>query len=372
VKVAINALAAREGGSATYAQTLLEGIPEVTEHRFLMFLPPDVSYQEVAAANLEIRRPHQAAGRWGRMTYEHFHLTCEAARWGADVLYAFSDTLPLRSGGVPAVLGHHNADIYSPESWERGWMGQCRIRVLRFLGTASVRKALGVITMSDAARGNFERWCPAKPARMAVVRHAAPREMPSHEIEKRDERMLLCVSGIYAHKNIHRLVDAFFELAHETAFKEFHLVVAGKIFNPGYFMQLKTRIQKLGLSGHVRFTGPLSYEETLSYYRKAALLVFPSRLETFGYPVLEAMALRTPMALSDLPVFRETAGDGAVYFDPCDVQGMASAMRTMLTDSVLRREKVERAGRIAFSRGPADEVRELTRVFQDWTSHARH
>ena len=58
----------------------------------------------------------------------------------------------------------------------------------------------------------------------------------------------------------------------------------------------------------------------------ATLFVFPSYLETFGHPLLEAMASDVPLVAADIPVFREVAGDAALYADPHRPEALASAM----------------------------------------------
>ena len=66
----------------------------------------------------------------------------------------------------------------------------------------------------------------------------------------------------------------------------------------------------------VVFTGPVPLEETALFYRAADLLVYPSLNETFGLPILEAMACACPVVTSDVSAMPETAGGAAVLADP--------------------------------------------------------
>ena len=68
------------------------------------------------------------------------------------------------------------------------------------------------------------------------------------------------------------------------------------------------------------------------WYNRAGVFVFPSLAEGFGIPLLEALACGCPAAVSDLPVFREVAGDAALYFDPEDPASIRSALRQSLSD----------------------------------------
>jgi glycosyltransferase involved in cell wall biosynthesis len=92
----------------------------------------------------------------------------------------------------------------------------------------------------------------------------------------------------------------------------------------------------------VTLTGELSYEAVTSYYSAAAAFVFPSYLETFGHPLLEAMAAAIPIAASDIPVFRELAAEAAVYFDPFDSHDIAAKMARMEEDEQYREQLAKR------------------------------
>ncbi|PAW95012.1 hypothetical protein CKK33_16515 [Mucilaginibacter sp. MD40] len=71
------------------------------------------------------------------------------------------------------------------------------------------------------------------------------------------------------------------------------------------------------------FLGYLSIEKLFQEYANADVIAYPSLCEGFGRVCLEAMALGTPLACSDLPVLREVSGDYAHYFNPFDVNDIA-------------------------------------------------
>ena len=83
--------------------------------------------------------------------------------------------------------------------------------------------------------------------------------------------------------------------------------------------------------------GYLPAEELAETYRRAAALVFPSRHEGFGLPLLEAMAQDTAIVCSDIPVMHEVAGDVAVFVPPADVVAWSDALVTLLRDDDARR-----------------------------------
>src|SRR5207237_5757291 len=102
-------------------------------------------------------------------------------------------------------------------------------------------------------------------------------------------------------------------------------------------------IDRLGLAERVIITGAVADAHLRTMIRDAAVFVVPSLVEGFGLPVLEAMALGTPVVVSDTPALREVAGDAALAFDPREPRSLASALNRLLVDEPLR-DKLRTAG----------------------------
>jgi glycosyltransferase involved in cell wall biosynthesis len=97
--------------------------------------------------------------------------------------------------------------------------------------------------------------------------------------------------------------------------------------------------------GAVRALGRISDADLAVVFRGAAALVAPSRAEGFGLPLVEAMALGVPVVASDIPPFREVAGDAAVLVPVADAAALADALAHVLTDDGARNALVA-AGRL--------------------------
>jgi alpha-1,3-rhamnosyl/mannosyltransferase len=106
------------------------------------------------------------------------------------------------------------------------------------------------------------------------------------------------------------------------------------------------KVDELDLAGRVIRLGFVPDESLPRLMASAAAVIYPSRYEGFGLPVIEALATGTPVVASDLPVFREVGGTSAFYFDPVDRIDLAKAIELAASssdDDSLRRARQERA-----------------------------
>jgi glycosyltransferase involved in cell wall biosynthesis len=90
--------------------------------------------------------------------------------------------------------------------------------------------------------------------------------------------------------------------------------------------ELRSLAEELGIAGDVVWVGGVPLEQTVHFYRCADAFVYPSFNETFGLPILEAMASACPVVTSDTSAMPETAGGCALLADPHDPQALADAI----------------------------------------------
>ena len=94
------------------------------------------------------------------------------------------------------------------------------------------------------------------------------------------------------------------------------LAIVGAGRDEKYLAELHALVAELGIGDDVVFVGGVSLEETVNFYRAADVFVYPSLNETFGLPILEAMACGCPVVTSNVSAMPETAGGAAVLADP--------------------------------------------------------
>lgn len=120
------------------------------------------------------------------------------------------------------------------------------------------------------------------------------------------DKYFLYVGNAYPHKNLEMLLCA-------SARASVKLVCVGK--DDYFYRRLHIKPKRV------------TDEELSNLYEHADALVFPSRMEGFGLPALEALAHGCPVIASDIPVFHEILGDVPKYFDPHDEEALVECLK---------------------------------------------
>jgi alpha-1,3-rhamnosyl/mannosyltransferase len=149
---------------------------------------------------------------------------------------------------------------------------------------------------------------------------------------------LISVANFQPRKNLARFVIAAGQLT-EVASGEIALVLLGD-GSDEHIRPIREAIASLGPKAVVKLPGYRQGTALRAAYAEAAALVFPSTCESFGIPVVEAMAQGCPVALADSTALPEVGGDAGWYFDPESTDAMALCLRSLLDQSDPRAQKV--------------------------------
>ena len=177
--------------------------------------------------------------------------------------------------------------------------------------------------------------------RIDVVPHGVDEIFtPPTEGAARDD-FLLAVSDIYVQKNLRKLLFALSIL--RKRHPDIMLKIAGRPVDRGYYDNLLEIVKRENLEGNVEFLGEVTPAGLVDLYRQCGIFVFPSSVETFGNPLVEAMASGAPVACSKTAAMPEVVGEAALFFDPADADDMANAIDRLLADAKLRLDLGRRA-----------------------------
>ncbi len=166
-------------------------------------------------------------------------------------------------------------------------------------------------------------------------------------------RYILFVGSLDPRKNLERLSQAMVLL---SDIRDLQLVIAGSWTNVFRAVSVSTAKRRVRLLGYV------PDEDLPGLYSGATIFIMPSLFEGFGLSVLEAMACGAPVITSYAGALPEVVGDAALQIDPTSVEGMAEAMRTLLSHESLRadlkRKGLERVRQFSWERS-AQQVLEV-------------
>ena len=257
---------------------------------------------------------------------------------GVDVVWAPAPAPLALSAGVPLVLTVHDRSFevrpadFTP--YERLWHRLARPRAL-------AARAAAVACDTEAGRADLARAWGVD----ATVVSPGPLTTPP---PARDgaRPYLLFVGALEPRKAPDVLAAAYARARSQGVDADLVVVGEGRLALAG--------------PGIVRRPPPADDAALAALYAGALAVVAPSWLEGFGLPPVEAAALGTPSVVTDLPVFAETLGAGALRVPPGDVAALAGALTRIAADAALR-ERLGAAAREAVAR-------------YDWTraAHAIH
>ncbi len=207
--------------------------------------------------------------------------------------------------------------------------------------------------------GRLARHYAVDPGGIDIVPNAVVRTAAA-PVARPEERYFLFPANDWPHKNHANLLVAYARYRTRVA-APWSLVLAGACEDPD---AMRERIAASGLARHVRHAGFLDEADFVALFAAAGALVFPSRHEGFGIPLLEAFQLDVPVLCSGTTSLPEVGGDACRYFDPESPEAIAEAMADVTTDAALRARLIA-AGRVragAFTL--ADSARALIRSFE--------
>ena len=322
VVVDADVLGRHRTGDETYVEQLLRALPEFTDDLRIAAITRDPAL--VPDGIEAIRLP--ARSQELRMAVAVPRLLRRLRPALAHFIHALPLTCP-----APAIVTVQDL------SWERdpSVFGIWDRVTFKVFVRRAVRKARRVLAISERTKRDLIELYDTPPDKIVVTPLAPdPAFRPAGE----HDSFLLFVSAIEPRKQPLAAIDA----ANAVGRK---LVVVG----PAKDEQLAAELRRRG--AEVR--GYVLKDELVSLYQRAACLVFPSRYEGFGLPVVEAMACGTPVVAAPEPAMQEVAGDAAIFADD-----LAEGIRRALVE----RDQLSAAG---LERAKAFSWRETARLTAD-------
>jgi glycosyltransferase involved in cell wall biosynthesis len=253
------------------------------------------------------------------------------------VLLSTCNVKPFLWRGPSVVVLQSLQYLHFPEQF-----GRARGAYLKHGVKASLHAADAVIAVTDWERSEAIRLFGLDPDRVFTVYHglsgavarASFDGLPRPSSVVGDEPYVIMVSSLYRFKNHERLIQAFAGLVRERPVPHRLVLVGGDADVTR--SELATLAERLGIGDRVLLPGPVPHDDVPALIRHADAVAYVSLYETFGHPVIEALAAGRPLVTTDRGATAEVAGGAARLVDATSVESIAAGLGDVLLDDTLR------------------------------------
>lgn len=308
------------GGTETYARELIPHLAK--DHQLVLFCGRDTAPTFTPSKNIEIvMLPINSKNRVARLLAEQTILPLFCKTHNIDVLFSLGYSAPFLHPCPSAVTIHDLNWFYHPEDFT-----PVSRFIWKVLTQLSAKFSNHVITDSQASAKSIHDVLTIDEKKIFPILHGTPATLevvprkPAHPY-------IFTVLADYPHKNLSSLLKAFDQIS--KSYKDIDLIICGLGKQPSS-------------SSRIKYLGYVTRQELAELYAGAAVFVFPSSYEGFGYPVLEAMSYGTPVISSDAYSLSEVVKDGGILVAPYDVPAYVKSISQVSDNPSMRRDLIKK------------------------------
>ncbi|MBI5037793.1 MAG: glycosyltransferase family 4 protein [Candidatus Kerfeldbacteria bacterium] len=366
----LNPKLGERAGVGHYTYNLVKHLLRIdkTNTYYLYFDHRIMDTGEFSQANVHIKQlPFSQYNKFLPFAYSHMLISAYLLKHNLDVFHSPITSVPL-TYPKKTVVTVHDLAIYKNPAWFPSQIFSTRLLVPRAVSTAD-----HIIAVSESTKQDLKELFNV-PSRKVTVTHEGvdvrPVRVHNTKIDSLDrfklgKRFIFFMGTLEPRKNVSALLRAYKKFLESDArypkvsFAQYQLVLAGaKGFKHEEIFDL---IRQLKLQRQVKYLGYVTHNQKIALMKRAACFAFPSSYEGFGLPVLEAMALGTPVITSNVSSLPEIAGKAALLVNPENDQEIARALQKLLSDPSLQK-RLGLVGEKQAARFSWDEVARKTLV----------
>lgn len=329
-------------GTGTYVAKLLEYLQEIDtkNHYTVLLRAKDVNYWSPSASNFTT----MVADFDNYSFAEQIGFKKFLDHLKPDLVHFCMPQQPVFYTGK-RVTTMHDMTLLNTYNSDKNWLVfHLKQLVGRWVFRRVAKISDHVIAISGNTKREYQAFCHIPDDKISVVYEAG--EVLKGELtpysELPFEDFILYVGQQPDYKNIRRLMQAHQKMLEKNP--DLGLVLVGRM-NPDTAAN-KAWAEKQGYR-NIHFTGFIDDAQRDWLFTKAKAYVFPSLMEGFGLPPLEAMAYGTPVISSNASCMPEILGDAAEYFDPLDIDAITATTLHVIGDDELRKHLIDKGHRQA-------------------------
>ncbi|MFA6587714.1 MAG: glycosyltransferase family 1 protein [Patescibacteria group bacterium] len=303
-----------------------------------------------------------------KFLWTQIRLSLEMLLKPVDILFVPAHTIPIICPKNTLTTIHdigfeHNQSLYDQKDISRKGLGKNFLNFIvrlvtlgkyganeydyhRFSARLAFKKCKNILTVSEFSKKDIINTYKIEPERITVIYNGVNTDKFNisvkndltkiHEIQGRigiKPPYLMTLGRIEKKKNSLGLVEAFCLLKKEKGFNDFKLLMVGK---PGFgYSEILNKIKSYGLEKEIYLPGWVADQDIPYLLASAEVFLLPSFFEGFGVPVIEAMAVNTPVVCSNLTAFPEIIGSAGILIDPYNPGKIAQAIKKIFEDPEL-------------------------------------
>jgi glycosyltransferase involved in cell wall biosynthesis len=276
-------------------------------------------------------------------------LSSSRARWLWEHLFFLTSRHPKEvdvvhfpiGGGVMGYRGKFVLTIHDLNHYLNRDLTRLRRHLLwRACYKANVKRAARIVTVSEHVKRDILREFPVRSDSIRVIHNGVDRRFKPcaasqvfREKYRLPERYILFVGATAINKNIRRAIDAV-KLVRNRYGLDHQFIIAGSCGEDD--ASLKKYVNSNNLRDTVRFVGYVDDDDLPQLYVNAEVFLFPSIMEGFGIPPLEAMRCGIPVVAGLASCMPEVLGDAPIWVNPLSVESIAEGVGTVLLDRNVR------------------------------------
>lgn len=319
-------------------------------------------------------------GIWSRIRslWRVWGITKDIQKDGIQIFHGLSNELPLNIGtpeqrkmkaggkGCKYIVTIHDLIfIHTPQYYH--WIDR---QIYNFKFRRACRCADRVIAVSEYTKQEIMHYYHTPESKIDVVYQGCD-PVFSQEIEEGKlqevkaryqlpDKFVLYVGSIEERKNLMLVAKAMAELNRRAAI---HVVAVGR--RTAYVDQIQDFLKAQGIDHLFHFYHQVPYADLPSFYKWASTFAYPSRIEGFGIPLLEAISSGVPAIGCTGSCLEEAGGPNSIYVNPDDAKGMANAILRTCTDEPLRQHMISEGKKYALNFSDEKLSHDLMKVYEN-------
>jgi len=330
------------GGLGRYVEQLVYGLQALdAENRYLLFLKKE--NEKLCQIRNDHFKTRLANIHWYSLQ-EQFSLPKIIDSANLDLVHFPHWNVPIALK-TPFIVTIHDLILLDEPASSKTTTRSPLIHLTKRIGykvvlKRAIERSRHIIAVSEFTKESIIRHFPKISSDKITVVYEGITKLPppASNFQLPTSPFFLYVGNAYPHKNLEALLHAFsfFHKLHP----EVKLVLAGR--HDIFYKRLQKELDEIDIPREtVAFVMNPSDAELSSLYSKATVYLFPSRIEGFGLPPLEAMQHGVPVISSNAGSLPEILGTAAEYFPPSDIEAMVEAMEKAINNTALRQKMIK-------------------------------